>query len=234
MKGILYLLPNTLGDPDTGTSIPAGIRTRVKEIRVFIVENLRSARRYLKMLDRSMEIDRLIFHELNEHTPPELIPSFLQELLDGSDAAIITEAGVPGVADPGTAVIRLAHEKGIRVIPLTGPSSILLSLMASGLNGQQFRFHGYLPINQSERKRKIREMEKDLKRSGETQIFIEAPYRNDQLMADLVETCDPSTMFCIAADITLESEYIRTRSIGSWRKKIPSLHKRPAVFLLGK
>ena len=234
MKGILYLVPATLGDHDTGSTIPDGIRRKVMEIRVFVVENLRSARRYLKMLDRNIAIDQLVFHELNEHTSPEVIPTFLQELLNGSDAAIISEAGLPGVADPGTAMVRLAHEQGIRVVPLTGPSSILLSLMASGLNGQEFRFHGYLPIKKAERKHKIREINADLKKSGETQIFIEAPYRNDQLVADLVNTCDPSTMLCIAADLTTKSEYIRTQSIGSWKKKFPSLHKRPAIFLLGK
>ncbi len=234
MKGILYLLPATLGDPDTGYTIPTEVRRKVREIRVFIVENLRSARRYLKSLDRGTEIDRLVFHELNEHTPPDLIPSFLQELHQGTDTAVITEAGVPGVADPGAEIVRLAHEQGIRVVPFTGPSSILLALMASGLNGQQFRFHGYLPVQKQERKKKIREMDAVLKGTGETQLFIETPYRNDPLLADLLEVCDPSTMLCIAVDLTMESEEIRTRSIAAWQKDIPSLHKRPAIFLLGK
>lgn len=234
MKGILYLLPATLGDSNTGFTIPREVRRKVSEIKVFIVENLRSARRYLKILDRTIEIDQLMFHELNKHTPPEMIPTFLQEVLQGSDAAVITEAGMPGVADPGTDIVRLAHEQGIRVVPFTGPSSVLLALMASGLNGQQFRFHGYLPIQQAERKRKVRQIDTGLQGNGETQIFIEAPYRNDQLLADLLEVCDPSTLLCIAADITLESEYICTRSIAKWREKPPPLHKRPAIFLLGK
>ena len=234
MKGILYLLPSTLGNPDTAFTIPEGIRAKVKETGVFIVENLRSARRYLKLLDPSIRIDGLVFHELNKHTPPEEIPALLKEVLEGSDAAVITEAGMPGVADPGASVVRLAHEQGIRVVPLTGPSSIPLSLMASGLNGQHFRFHGYLPVKSSERKKKIRELEMALKKSGETQVFIETPYRNEPLLDDLLEVCDPSTMLCIAADITMESEYIRTYPVRSWHKNRPFLHKRPAIFLLGK
>jgi 16S rRNA (cytidine1402-2'-O)-methyltransferase len=234
MKGILYLVPNTLGNPDTACTIPEGVRGKVREIRVFIVENLRNARRYLKVLDRAIEIDRLVFHELNEHTPPEMVPTFLRELLAGSDTGVITDAGVPGVADPGAAVVRLAHEQGIRVVPLTGPSSILLSLMASGLNGQEFRFHGYLPIHKTDRKRKIREIETELKGTGETQIFMEAPYRNEQLLSDLLEVCDPATLLCISADITLGPEYIRTLPVGRWKQHRPALHKRPALFLLGK
>lgn len=234
-KGVLYLLPNTLGDPVTANTIPPGIPAILDTITVYIVENLRNARRYLKLLDREIDIDRLLFHELNEHTPVQEIPGFLSEAMKGFHTAIISEAGVPGVADPGSAVVRLAHERGIRVVPLTGPSSILLSLMASGLNGQQFTFHGYLPINHPERVRKIRQMEQQMNKEGETQIFMEAPYRNDKLFSDIVETCQGSTLLCVAADITLESEYIRTRTVSEWRKKNrPTLHKRPSIFLLGK
>ena len=233
-QGDLYLVPNTLGNPDTVYTIPPGIAEKIRGIRVFIVENLRNARRYLKSLDREIEIDQLVFHELNEHTPPEEIPGFLSEALKGSDTAILSEAGVPGVADPGAVVVRLAHEKGIRVIPLTGPSSILLSLMASGLNGQTFTFHGYLPVKRPERRRKIREIEQAVTRKGETQIFMEAPYRNDALLADILETCDPSTLLCVAADITLGSEFIYTRLVKEWKQNKPTLHKRPAIFLLGR
>ncbi len=234
MKGTLYLVPNTLGNPDTSASIPAGITKTVMDIDVFIVENLRNARRYLKMLDRSIDINRLTFYELNEHTPREEVPSFLELAEQGKDIAIISEAGVPGVADPGASVVSLAHKKGIRVIPLTGPSSILLSLMASGLNGQSFCFHGYLPVKRPERVRKIREIEQVALRKSETQLFIEAPYRNDALLADILETCNTSTLLCIAADITLESEFIFTRSVADWKKQKPALHKRPVTFLLGK
>jgi 16S rRNA (cytidine1402-2'-O)-methyltransferase len=234
MKGVLYLIPSTLGNPDTEGSLPPVIGEKIRNIEVFIVENLRSARRYLKSLDSSIDIDRFTFHELNKHTPAEEIPGFLAGALRGSDTAVITEAGAPGVADPGAAVVRQAHEKGIRVVPLTGPSSLLLSLMASGLNGQEFRFHGYLPVKRQDRIRKIREIEMDVKRKGETQIFIEAPYRNDALVKDILDTCDPGTCLCIAADITLDSEFIRTMTVSGWKKQNLSLHKRPAVFLLGK
>lgn len=234
MKGVLYLVPNTLGNPDTTETIPEGIRGRVNEIKLFIVENLRNARRYLKSLNREINIDSLTFFELNEHTAAEEIPFFLDRVEQGVDAAIISEAGVPGVADPGAEVVRIAHEKGIRVVPLTGPSSILLALMASGLNGQSFCFHGYLPVKRPERIRKIREIEQGAIRRGETQMFIEAPYRNDALLEDILETCHPSTMICIAADITLESEFIHTKTAGAWKKKKPALHKRPVLFLIGR
>jgi 16S rRNA (cytidine1402-2'-O)-methyltransferase len=158
----------------------------------------------------------------------------LAEVMDNQDAAILSEAGVPGVADPGTSVVRLAHEKGIRVVPLTGPSSILLSLMASGLNGQAFKFHGYLPIKTPDRIRRIRALDQVVQTSGETQIFIEAPYRNDGLVRDLVEHCSRGTLLCIAADLTLETEFIQTRPASGWKNHVPVLHKRPAIFLLGR
>lgn len=234
MKGVLYLVPNTLGNPDTTETIPVGIKGRVSDINVFIVENLRNARRYLKSLNREINIDALTFFELNEHTSAEEIPSFLDRVEQGLDAAIISEAGVPGVADPGAEVVRMAHEKGIRVVPLTGPSSILLALMASGLNGQSFCFHGYLPLKRPERIKKIKELEQKVIRSGETQLFIEAPYRNDGLLADILDTCQASTRLCIAADITLDSEFIFTKTSGAWKKKKPALHKRPVLFLIGR
>jgi len=234
MKGVLYLVPNTLGNPDTTETIPEGIKGRVSDISLFIVENLRNARRYLKSLNREINIDALTFFELNEHTSAEEIPSFLDRVEQGLDAAIISEAGVPGVADPGAEVVRIAHEKGIRVVPLTGPSSILLALMASGLNGQSFCFHGYLPLKRPERIKKIKELEQKLIRSGETQLFIEAPYRNDGLLADILDTCQASTRLCIAADITLHSEFIFTKTSGDWKKKKPALHKRPVLFLIGR
>ena len=218
MKGVLYLVPNTLGNPDTACTIPVVVTEKVRGIRVYIVENLRNARRYLKKLDREIDIDQLLFHELNEHTASEEIPAFLHDAMNGSDTAIISEAGVPGVADPGAVVVRLAHELGIRVVPLTGPSSILLSLMGSGLNGQTFTFHGYLPVKRAERIRKIRELEQKVRRKGETQIFMEAPYRNDALLADILVTCDPFVLLCIAVDITLASEFIHTRTVKEWRK----------------
>jgi len=234
MKGVLYLVPNTLGNPDTSLTIPDSIKGRVSGISLFIVENLRNARRYLKSLNREINIDALTFFELNEHTAAEEIPSFLDQVSKGLDAAIISEAGVPGVADPGAEVVRVAHERGIRVVPLTGPSSILLALMASGLNGQSFCFHGYLPIKRPERIKKLRELEQVAIRKGQTQMFIEAPYRNDALLTDILDTCQPSMRLCIAADITLDTEFIYTLTAGEWKKKKPALHKRPVLFLLGR
>jgi len=234
MKGTLYLIPNTLGNPDTASTIPAVITGRINSISVFIVENLRNARRYLKSLNRDIDIDKLTFHELNEHSSEAEIPAFLDQVLQGADTGIISEAGVPGVADPGAAVVRIAHEKGIKVVPLTGPSSILLSLMASGLNGQAFTFHGYLPVKRPERIRKIREIEQVCFRKGETQMFIEAPYRNDGLLTDILENCAPGTMLCIAADLTLDTEFVQTRPMSAWKKNKPALHKRPVIFLLGR
>jgi len=234
MKGTLYLVPNTLGNPDLSNTIPSFVARRIETIPVLIVENLRNARRYLKSLNREIDIDRLIFHELNEHTSDEEIPGFLAQAMNGSDTAIISEAGVPGVADPGAAVVRIAHEKGIKVVPLTGPSSILLSLMASGLNGQTFTFHGYLPVKRPERMRKLRELDQCVKRTGETQLFIEAPYRNDGLLKDILENCASGTMLCIAADLTMETEFVQTRPVSAWKKNKPALHKRPVIFLLGR
>jgi len=234
MKGVLYLVPNTLGNPDTSLTIPDSIKGRVSGISLFIVENLRNARRYLKSLNREINIDALTFFELNEHTAAEEIPSFLDQVSKGLDAAIISEAGVPGVADPGAEVVRVAHERGIRVVPLTGPSSILLALMASGLNGQSFCFHGYLPIKRPERIKKLRELEQVAIRKGQTQMFIEAPYRNDALLTDILDTCQPSMRLCFAADITLDTEFIYTLTAGEWKKKKPALHKRPVLFLLGR
>lgn len=234
MSGVLYLLPNTLGNPDINRSIPPVIPELAREIKIYIVENLRNARRYLKSLDRDIDIDKLTFYELNEHTAEEEIPGFLEDVLRESDAAILSDAGLPGVADPGARVVAMAHEKGIRVVPLTGPSSILLSLMASGLNGQAFTFHGYLPVKNPERIRKIKDLDQLVKRSRVTQIFIETPYRNDGLLSDIINTCDNSTRLCIAADITMHTEYIQTKAIAAWKKEErPSLHKRPVIFLLG-
>ena len=234
MAGVLYLNPNTLGNPDTTRTIPAAIPELTRTIKIYIVENLRNARRFLKSLDRSIDIDQLLFYELNEHTAHEEIPDFLQEVVNGADAAVLSEAGLPGVADPGALVVALAHQKGIQVVPMTGPSSILLSLMASGLNGQAFTFHGYLPVKNPERIKKIKEIDQRIKRTQEAQIFIEAPYRNDGLFADLIESCNPLTKLCVAADITMDTEYIRTKSIAEWKKgKRPLLHKRPVIFLLG-
>lgn len=230
----LYLIPVTLGGQKTESVIPDANSLIVKKIKYFIVEEIRSARRYLKKIDPNINIDELNFQELNEHTPKQGLEDLITPLFKGFDVGIISEAGCPGIADPGADIVRLAHERNIRVIPLVGPSSILLSLMASGMNGQNFAFVGYLPVRRNERINAIREIEKRSAMEKQTQIFIEAPYRNTQLIDDLTTTLNDHTRLCIAADITLETEFIQTKTIASWKKEVPAINKRPAIFLIYK
>lgn len=229
----LYLVPNVLSEGDWQNVLPAKIFPVVTQTRYFIVENIRTARRFLKQVNRDIDIDRLVFFELNKHTEPGEIPGFLKPLKEGENVAVISEAGCPGVADPGADVVKLAHEKGYKVVPLVGPSSIVLALMASGMNGQNFAFNGYLPVNSNERSRAISNLEKKVKNSGQTQIFIETPYRNNQLVNDLLKTCSSSTLLCIAANLTGENEFVVTKTIEQWQGKVPELHKQPAIFLIG-
>jgi len=229
----LFLIPNVLSDGDWQNVLPVNVLPVLTNTRFFIVENIRTARRFMKQVNKAIDIDRLTFFELNKHTHPNEIPSFLKPLENGEDVAVISEAGCPGVADPGADIVKLAHQKGIAVVPLVGPSSILLALMASGLNGQNFAFNGYLPVQSNERMRAINSLEKKVRNEHQTQIFIETPYRNNQLIADLLKTCSPSTLLCIAANITGENEFIATKSIGKWKKSVPDLHKQPAIFLIG-
>jgi 16S rRNA (cytidine1402-2'-O)-methyltransferase len=200
-------------------------------IHVFIVEKERTARRFLKKLGYSKSLDDLVLFPLNKHTTPDAIAAYLKPLLEGTDVGLLSEAGCPAVADPGSQVVALAHQHSIRVVPLTGPSSLLLALMASGMNGQSFVFHGYLPRDSHNRINRIRALE-GAAQKGQTQLFIETPYRNEQLLRDLLASCRASTRLCIAADITLQSEQIQTRSIAEWKEKPPALNKRPVVFLL--
>lgn len=233
MKGTLFLIPVTLGTSEYTHVIPSGVTDITKNIRSFIVEDIRSARRYLRTIDREFPIDESDFFILNEHSRPEEYESLLNQIMDGKDTGLMSEAGVPGVADPGAPVVSLAHKKGIRVVPLTGPSSIILSLMASGLNGQNFTFHGYIPVKHAERIEKIKEIE-DKTSGGESQLFIEAPYRNQKLLEDILKACRPQTMLCIAVDITGADESIITKRVSDWRKKVPQINKRPAVFIIGR
>ncbi len=230
----LYLLPTTLGDIEIGKVIPFNNSLIIKRIKYFIVENIRTTRRFLKKIDSQINIDELVFYELNEHTDRKTLEEFLQPVFEGFDMGIISEAGCPGIADPGAEIVRLAHEKNIKVIPLVGPSSILLSLMASGMNGQNFAFLGYLPVKPNERLKALKEIEKRSGLEKQTQIFIETPYRNIKLFEDLVTTLYPSTRLCIAADVTLDTEYIKTQTILNWKNKMPDLNKRPAIFLIYK
>jgi 16S rRNA (cytidine1402-2'-O)-methyltransferase len=230
---VLYLVPSLLSDSDWQVALPAGIVPVLTETKYFIVENVRTARRFMKLVDKNIIIDSLNFYELNKHTDPVEIAGFLKPALDGYDMAVISEAGCPGVADPGADVVLIAHKKGIRVVPLSGPSSVIMALMASGLSGQSFAFNGYLPVNKNERTKTIANIEERAVKQQQTQIFIETPYRNNQLIKSLLDKCKPSTLLCIAANLTGNNEFIATKTIEQWKRNIPDLNKQPAVFLLG-
>ena len=231
MPGILFLIPNTLGENAPDEVIPQKVIETAKRLRHFIVEDVRTVRRYLRRIDRTFPIDDSQFFELNQHTDRSKIEPYIKPLLDGNDMGIISEAGCPAVADPGADIVALAHRKGIRVVPLVGPSSILLAQMASGFNGQSFAFVGYLPIEAAERQKRLRKLEHRAKEENQTQLFIETPYRNMKLFDELTATLKGDTRLCIACDITLESEYIETRTIGEWKQKKPQdLNKRPTIF----
>lgn len=232
MKGNLYLIPTTLGEENPTDVIPSNVLNIASNIRHFIVENTRTARRFLRSFDPQFPIDDSSFVELNEHTQAIEIGNYLDACENGLHIGLMSEAGVPGVADPGSDVVRLAHQKAIRVIPLVGPSSILLAMMASGLNGQNFAFNGYLPVKPSDRSKTIKHFEKRSQTEHQSQIFIETPYRNNALFEELTKTLMPSTNLCIAVDITLTSEQILTFTVKEWTKKKIDLHKRPAIFII--
>ena len=233
-KGILYLIPSTLGDASFDKLFPAYNFHVIKKINDFIVEDMRTARRFLKKIDRDIHIDSMHFQILNEHTDAGQVFHYLDPIVEGKDIGLLSEAGTPCIADPGAMIVSMAHRKNIQVIPLTGPNSILLALMASGFNGQNFVFHGYLPIRKKERNSKLREIEKKSFQLNQTQIFIEAPYRNMQLLETILQACDDNTLLCLACDVTLPGEFIKSMTIKEWKVQIPDIHKRPTVFLLFK
>ena len=228
----LYLIPTTLGDSPIEKVLPAYICEILTSTKYFIVENIRTARRFLKKVNREIIIDDLIFFELNKHSNQEQYQSYLQPIEQGHSVGIISEAGCPGVADPGSEIVIIAHQLGYNIEPLVGPSSILLSLMASGLNGQNFSFLGYLPVSSGERHKTLKNIERESANKNQTQIFIETPYRNNQLLNDIIAVCNPGTLLCIASEITLETENIRTFPVIEWKNKLPNLHKKVAIFLL--
>lgn len=234
MEIALYLLPVTLGDTSIEKVIPAYNREIISSIRHFIVEDVRSARRFLKKVDKDIEIEELSFYPLNKHTSLEEVADYLQPLLQGHAMGVISEAGCPAIADPGADVVAIAQRKNLKVIPLVGPSSIILSVMGSGFNGQSFAFHGYLPIEQAERTKRIKELEQRVYAECQTQLFIETPYRNQRMLEDILKICKPQTKLCIAANITCEGEFIKTKSIAEWRKHLPDLSKKPCIFLIYK
>jgi len=234
MQAALYLIPVTLGDTNPDRVLPTYNREIIAGIRHFAVENIRSARRFLRRSNRDIDIDSLTFYTLDEHTHLEEIAAFLAPLRAGEPMGIISEAGCPAIADPGADLVAIAQREGLPVVPLVGPSSILLSLMASGFNGQSFAFIGYLPVDGDERARKIRQIEQRAYQENQTQIFIETPYRNHRLIDELVRHCRPSTRLCVACDISCPTEEIHTRTIAEWSKARYDLQKRPAIFLIYK
>ena len=229
----LYLIPVTIGEGELSHVIPARQNELIRSISHFIVEDVRTARRFLKKTDKTIDIDSLTFFELNKHTDKTQLHTYLEPVLKGFPVGLMSEAGCPGVADPGADVVRIAHEKGICVVPMVGPSSILLAMMGSGMNGQNFAFNGYLPIKKDEKIAAIKKLEKRILSENQSQIFIEAPYRNQQLLDDLLQHCQPSMLLCIACDLTLETEFIQTKSVNNWKKSHPNIDKRYVVFVLG-
>jgi 16S rRNA (cytidine1402-2'-O)-methyltransferase len=229
--GKLFLIPTTLGDSEPLEVLPISIKKTIEQVDHYIVENEKTARRFIKKINSKKSQPGLHIELLNKYTEPDIISSFLDPCLAGLNVGILSEAGCPGIADPGADVVKIAHEKNIRVVPLVGPSSIVLAMMASGLNGQNFAFNGYLPIDSKERKNAIKKFEKISRDINQSQLFIETPYRNDKLLEELLRTLANGTMLCIACDITLPTEYIVTKPIGTWKKEIVNLHKRPTLFI---
>ena len=234
-KGTLYLIPVTLGDNETVSKVlPIYNKDAINNIKYFIVEQVRTARRFLRAINHPVPIDDITFYELNKHTDLNRIFSYLKSAEQGQNIGLISEAGTPCVADPGAIIVEQAHKKDINVVPLVGPNSLILALMASGFNGQQFVFHGYLPIETSARQKKIKTMENAVYREDQTQIFIETPYRNDKILQTMLAILKPETRICIAADLTLTTEFIKTLTVKEWKKYKINLHKRPVVFLVYK
>ncbi len=238
MESALYLIPVTLGETDISQVLPSYNHDIIVQIKHFIVENIRSARRFLKKVDKSIDIDTLTFYELSEHTDARspVMQHLLDPLVRGESMGVISEAGCPAVADPGALAVEIAQKKGLRVIPLVGPSSMILAVMASGFNGQSFAFNGYLPIKPQERANKIRALESRAYKESQTQLFIETPYRNAKMIETLLKTLRGDTRLCIAAGITTPEEYIKTKTCAEWKKEktLPDLSKVPAIFLLYK
>lgn len=233
--GKLYLLPVPLGDDANPKDVlPETVEKSIEFIDHYIVENEKTARRFIKAILPSKKQPELKLSVLNKHTEPSEHNAFLQPCMEGKNVGLMSEAGCPGVADPGAAIVKIAHEKGIQVVPLVGPSSILLAMMASGMNGQSFAFNGYLPIEKGEKKSALKNFEKLSQDKNQSQLFIETPYRNNKLMEDLIAMLQPNTHLCIAADITLPTEYIKTKTVAQWKKEKVDLHNRPCIFIVHK
>ena len=232
--GKLYLIPTTLGEMNADDVLPQTIKRTIDYIDYYIVENEKTARKSIKMVHAEKKQSELKLFLLNKHTDTKAHLDFIKPLLEGHNVGLMSEAGCPGVADPGAVIVKIAHEKGIQVIPLVGPSSILLALMASGMNGQSFTFNGYLPIDKSEKKQALKSLEKLSFDKNQSQLFIETPYRNNKLLEDILQTLQPNTLLCIACDITLPTEYIKTMTVNLWKKQKVDLHNRPCIFIIHK
>jgi len=234
VTGTLYLIPTTLGDTPPARVLPEETLAVIRALNQFIVEEARTARRFLRAAGVTRDLDEITFQVFNEHSDKNSAETYLEALLQGTDTGLLSEAGTPCIADPGAEIVAAAHRNGIRVVPLTGPSSILLALVASGLGGQQFAFHGYLPADKAGRTKRIRELERESAEKEQTQMFIETPYRNRQMLESLTLTCRPDTMICIAVDLTTDHQMVMVRTAGEWKNFMPDIHKRPAVFLLSR
>ncbi|WP_395046087.1 SAM-dependent methyltransferase [Flavobacterium sp.] len=232
--GKLYLIPTTLGEMNADDVLPQTIKRAIDFIDYYIVENEKTARKSIKIVHTEKKQSELKLFLLNKHTDTKEHLGFIKPLLEGHNVGLMSEAGCPGVADPGAVIVKIAHEKGIQVVPLVGPSSILLALMASGMNGQSFTFNGYLPIDKSEKKQAIKSLEKLSFDKNQSQLFIETPYRNNKLLEDILQTLQPNTLLCVACDITLPTEYIKTMTVNLWKKQKVDLHNRPCIFIIHK
>lgn len=234
LLGKLYLIPTTLGDGDPNDVLPQTIKRSIDFIDDYIVENEKTARRFIKSIQPQKVQASLRLSALNKHTEVSEHSRMLQPCLQGKNVGLMSEAGCPGVADPGAVIVKLAHEKGIQVVPLVGPSSILLAIMASGMNGQSFAFNGYIPIDKAEKKTALKNLEKLSQDKNQSQIFIETPYRNNKMLEDIIQTLNPSTFICVATDITLPTEFIKTMRASEWKKIQVDLHNRPTIFIIHK
>jgi len=233
MKPTLFLIPVPIADGPPEMVLPSQVNQVLKDLTYFVVENIKTTMKFLRRAGLNKSSDQLVFFTLDEHTPSKEIADFLVPLHEGNDMGLMSEAGMPALADPGTELIAMAHHAGYHVKPLTGPSSVTLALIASGLNGQNFAFNGYLPVKKEIRSRTIRKLEEKLYREKQTQIFMETPYRNMALLEDLSKYCRPLTRLCIAADLTGKDEFIKTRTIREWKNNFPDIHKKPAIFIIG-
>lgn len=233
-KGKLYLIPTRLGDNAPLEVLPMSVKKIIEQVNHYIVENEKTARSFIKKISPSKSQPSLKIHVLNKFTQAVELGSFLNVCEEGMPVGLISEAGCPAIADPGADIVKIAHQKGIRVVPLVGPSSILLAMMASGMNGQKFTFNGYLPIDNSERKKALKKLERESFNNNTSQIFIETPYRNNKILEEICKSLQPETNVCVACDITLPTEYIKTQTVKKWKKAKVDLHKRPTIFIIHK